>query len=100
MHVEGITWHAIILEADEFAATKKLLVETFGLTPAIEQEGWALFPMPNGTILDLYAPGAIPAYGFNEGIVFGSGSKTSKPPQPSSPPQDASSSAKSLASKK
>ncbi|HEX3196528.1 MAG TPA: hypothetical protein VHR39_03130 [Propionibacteriaceae bacterium] len=56
--------------------------------------------MPNGTILDLYAPGAIPAYGFNEGIVFGSGSKTSKPPQPSSPPQDASSSAKSLASKK
>jgi predicted enzyme related to lactoylglutathione lyase len=71
MHVEGITWHAIILEADEFAATKKLLVETFGLTPAIEQEGWALFPMPNGTILDLYAPGAIPAYGFNEGIVFG-----------------------------
>jgi hypothetical protein len=27
--------------------------------------------MPNGTILDLYAPGAIPAYGFNEGIVFG-----------------------------
>ena len=43
MHVEGITWHAIVLEADEFAATKKLLVETFGLTPAIEQEGWALF---------------------------------------------------------
>ena len=27
--------------------------------------------MPNGTILDLYAPGAIPAYGFNEGIMFG-----------------------------
>jgi hypothetical protein len=26
MHVEGITWHAIVLEADEFAATKKLLV--------------------------------------------------------------------------
>jgi hypothetical protein len=24
------------LEADEFAATKKLMVETFGLTPAIE----------------------------------------------------------------
>lgn len=71
MHVEGITWHAITLEPDEFAATKRLLVETFGLTPAVEQEGWTLFPMPNGTILDLYAPGAIPAYGFNEGIVFG-----------------------------
>jgi hypothetical protein len=100
MHVEGITWHAIVLEADEFAATKKLLVETFGLTPAIEQEGWALFPMPNGTILDLYAPGAIPAYGSTRASCSVSGSKTSKPPQPSSPPQDASSSAKSLASTK
>jgi hypothetical protein len=39
MHVEGITWHAIVLEADEFAATKKLLVETFGLTPALARPG-------------------------------------------------------------
>ena len=71
MQVEGITWHAIVLETDEFATTKKLLVETFGLTPAIEQEGWTMFPMSNGTVLDLYAPSAIPAYGFNDGIVFG-----------------------------
>ena len=71
MQVEGITWHAIVLETDEFATTKKLLVETFGLTPAIEQEGWTMFPMSNGTVLDLYAPGAIPAYGFNDGVVFG-----------------------------
>jgi hypothetical protein len=71
MQVQGITWHAIILEGEEFDATKKLLVETFGLTPAIEHEGSALFPMPNGTILDLFAPSAIPAYGFNDGIVFG-----------------------------
>ena len=27
--------------------------------------------MPNGTVFDLYAPHAIPAYGFNDGIVFG-----------------------------
>ena len=27
--------------------------------------------MPNGTSLDLYAPDATPAYGFNEGIMFG-----------------------------
>ena len=72
MHVEGITWHALALQADQFAATKKLLIEVFGLTPAIEEDGWTMFPMSNGTILDLYAPGAIPAYGFNEGgIVFG-----------------------------
>ena len=72
MHVEGITWHALTLEADEFGATKKLLMEVFGLRPAIDTDGWTMFPMSNGTILELCAPGAIPAYGFNEGgIVFG-----------------------------
>jgi predicted enzyme related to lactoylglutathione lyase len=72
MQVEGITWHAITLEAEEFGATKKLLIEVFGLRPAIEEDGQTRFPMSNGTILELYAPGAIPAYGFNDGgIVFG-----------------------------
>jgi hypothetical protein len=38
MRVEGITWHGLILEPDQFAATKKLCGEVFGLTPMIEQE--------------------------------------------------------------
>ena len=72
MQVEGITWHALTLEADEFGATKKLLIEVFGLRPAIDTDSWTTFPMSNGTILELCAPGAIPAYGFNDcGIVFG-----------------------------
>ena len=72
MQVDGITWTALTLEADEFGATKKLLIEVFGLRPAIDTDGWTTFPMSNGTILELYAPGAIPAYGFNDcGIVFG-----------------------------
>jgi hypothetical protein len=71
MQVEGITWHAVTLEPDQFAATKKLFGETLGLTPMLEQEGWTLFAMPNGTILDLYEPDKIPTYGFNDGVVFG-----------------------------
>jgi predicted enzyme related to lactoylglutathione lyase len=72
MRVEGITWHALTLEAEEFGATKKLLIEVFDLRPAIDTDSGTAFPMSNGTILELYAPGAIPAYGFNEGgIVFG-----------------------------
>jgi hypothetical protein len=72
MRVEGITWHALTLEAEEFGATKKLLIEVFGLTPAIDTDGGTMFRMTNGTILELYAPAAIPAYGFNDGgIVFG-----------------------------
>jgi predicted enzyme related to lactoylglutathione lyase len=72
MQVEGITWHALTLQADKFDATKKLLMEVFALRPAIDTDGYTRFPMSNGTILELYAPEAIPAYGFNEGgIVFG-----------------------------
>ena len=72
MQLEGITWHALTLQAHQFGLTKKLLIEVFALRPAIEEDGYARFPMSNGTILELYAPEAIPAYGFNEGgIVFG-----------------------------
>ena len=73
MQIEGITWHAVTLEPEQFAATKKLYREVFGLTPMVEQEGWTLFAMPNGTMLDLYEQDSemIPAYGLNDGIVFG-----------------------------
>ena len=72
MNVEGITWHAIVLEAEPFAATKALMTETFGLAPAMETEGVVLFIMPNGTMLELHAPQTVPDYGFNEGgVVFG-----------------------------
>ena len=73
MQIEGITWHGITLGPDQFAATKKLCQEVFGLTPMIENDGWTLFPMPNGTILDLFEPDSdvVPPYGLNDGIVFG-----------------------------
>ena len=72
MHVEGITWHALTLQTDKVDATKKVLMEVFGLKPAIDTDDYTRFPMSNDTILELYAPEAIPAYGFNEGgIAFG-----------------------------
>jgi predicted enzyme related to lactoylglutathione lyase len=71
MDIQGITWHAIVLEADEYAATRALLTETFGLSPALDTPAYAMFPMENGTIVDLIAPEAVPPYGFNDGVVFG-----------------------------
>ena len=71
MNLEGITWHAIVLEPEPFAATKALMTETFGLAPAMEMEGVAVFGMPNGTLLELYEPQAVPDYGYNEAIAIG-----------------------------
>ena len=73
MNVEGINWHAIVLDPEPFAATKELMSETFGLAPEVEAEGMVLFIMPNGTMLELNAPQAASAdYGFNDGgLVVG-----------------------------
>ena len=71
MNVEGITWHAIVLEPEPFAATKALLTETFSIAPAVDTEGFVRFNLPNGTMLELYAPQAVPDYGFNDGVAFG-----------------------------
>jgi hypothetical protein len=73
MHVEGITWHAVTLgDETKFAAMKKLAAETLGLTPMMEMPGVNVFSMPNGTILELYLPEALPPFGYNEGgVAFG-----------------------------
>jgi predicted enzyme related to lactoylglutathione lyase len=72
VNVEGITWHAIVLDSEPFAATKALMTETFGLAPEVEAEGMVLFVMPNGTMLELNTPQAASAdYGINDGLVFG-----------------------------
>lgn len=71
MNTTGITWHAVILEPDAFAATKKLLTETFGVSPAVDMDGFLMAALPDGTMLELYAPQAVPAYGYNDGIAFG-----------------------------
>ncbi len=74
MKVEGITWHGIVLEPEPFAAMRKLMVDTFGLEPAMEMDGWTLFNNPNGPMLDLFAPESAQSmcpWGLNEGVIFG-----------------------------
>jgi len=71
MKVEGITWHAAVLEEPAFAAAKKLYIETFGLEPMMEMDGVAVFQMENGSLLELCQPQAVPPYGYNDSLAFG-----------------------------
>lgn len=74
MKLEGVTWHGIVLGAPEFAAYRALLTDTMGLQPMLEMEGWSLFPMPNGSIVDLFSPELAAdwfPWGLNDGLVFG-----------------------------
>ncbi len=69
--VEGITWHALTLEQDAFDQMNKMVTEQFSLKPMMEFEGVKVFSMNNGTILELYLPDKVPAYGYNGSVAFG-----------------------------
>jgi catechol 2,3-dioxygenase-like lactoylglutathione lyase family enzyme len=72
MQVNGITWHASVMDKDGFASMRTLVTETLGLAPLMEFPGVAVFGMPNGSMLELYEEGTPPPYGYNEGgIAFG-----------------------------
>ena len=71
MKVDGITCHAVTVEPGKFAEVKEFYVRTFGLTPAIEMEGVAVFMMPNGSLLELYTPQTVPPFGYNDRLAFG-----------------------------
>ena len=72
MHIDGITWHASVMDKGGFAAMRDLVTGTLGLTPMMELPGVAVFGMPNGSMLELYEEGTPPPYGYNDGgIAFG-----------------------------
>jgi predicted enzyme related to lactoylglutathione lyase len=72
MNIEGITWHAVVVYEQQRAALKALLGGVMGLRVAAEAEGFTRFAMANGTVLELFGPDSVPAYGYNEGgVAFG-----------------------------
>ena len=71
MHVNGITWHAITLDPEPLAATKALVMETFGVAPMMEMDGITVFSFPDGTLLELYTPQTAPEFGYNGSLAFG-----------------------------
>ncbi|MDQ3705282.1 MAG: VOC family protein [Chloroflexota bacterium] len=70
-NVEGITWHAVTAEPAAFNGMKQLMTEQFGIAPMMELEGVTVFAMQNGTLLELYRPDTVPAYGYNDAIALG-----------------------------
>jgi len=71
MKQQGITWNAIVTPGDDFDKTVAFFKDALGLAAGVEFPGFAMFPQENGGILEVYAEGSTPAYGFNGGVVFG-----------------------------
>jgi len=72
MNVNGITWHASVMEEDRFESMRKLVTDTFGVAPLMEMPGVAVFALPDGTLYELYTKETQPPFGYNDGgIAFG-----------------------------
>ena len=71
MKVEGITWHAVVVPAEKFAAQRDFAIKTLGLTVFMELDGMIALSMPNGSMYEIYTPGTTPPYGYNDGLAYG-----------------------------
>ena len=73
MNVNGITWHASVMDDDnQFARMRALVADTFGVAPLMETTGVAVFALPDGTLYELYTKQTQPPFGYNDGgIAFG-----------------------------
>ncbi len=72
MNVNGITWHASVMEEDRFESMRELVTDTFGVAPLMEMPGVAVFALPDGTLYELYTKETQPPFGYNDGgIAFG-----------------------------
>ena len=72
MATYGITWHAVVVEAEDCAANRDLIVRAHGLQPTLEVDGVVMFSFHDGTRLELRTPATIPPYGLNpDGTAFG-----------------------------
>src|SRR5215207_6315305 len=99
MQVEGITWHALTLKADHFGATKKLLIEVFGLRPAIDTTAIRGSRCPTAPSLSsTHQKPSLPTVSTKVASCSASGWRTSKRPQRNWLRPDASFWARSLAS--
>ena len=71
MQAQGITWHAVVVQTDQFEAHKALTIDQFGVQPMMEMEGVAVFSFPNGDLYEIYTPGTTPPYGYNDSFAIG-----------------------------
>ena len=71
MEAQGITWHAVVVQRDDFEAHKAFTVDRLGVPPMMEMDGVAVFAFPNGDLYEIYTPGTTPPYGYNDSFAIG-----------------------------
>ncbi|HEY8576830.1 MAG TPA: hypothetical protein VIL88_10885 [Devosia sp.] len=71
MKVEGITWHAVVVPPEKFAAQRDFAINTLGLTIFMEMDQMIALSMPNGSMYEIYTPATVPPYGYNGNLAYG-----------------------------
>ena len=61
MTAEGIGWVGI--QTERFDEMQRFLAAVTGSQPAIDEPGFSLWSLPNGDLVELFAPGSKPTFG-------------------------------------
>ena len=68
MNVKAIVWTGV--QTDRFEEMRAFLGALFGVPPPITDDGFALWDLPSGDLVELFAPGSKPAFGSGPVVGF------------------------------
>ncbi len=68
MRVKGIAWVGI--QTDRFDDMQAMLATIFGVPPPVQEDGFALWNLPNGDLVELFANGTKPTFGTAPVVGF------------------------------
>lgn len=68
MKVRGIAWVGI--QTDRFDEMQVMLSSVFGVAAPVQEEGFALWNLPNGDLVELFANGTKPTFGTAPVVGF------------------------------
>ena len=68
MKVRAIAWTGV--QTERFDEMGRVMRALFGTEPPIEQPGFALWSLPDGSLVELFAPGHKPTFGTGPVVGF------------------------------
>ncbi len=68
MRVKGLAWVGI--QTDRFEDMQAMLAAVLGVPPPVQEEGFALWSLPNGDLVELFANGTKPTFGMAPVVGF------------------------------
>lgn len=68
---QQLQWGGVDVTAEQFQPMVDFAANVLGLTPLVQQDNFAVFMNPNGSLFEVYGPGAPDAPWRDQGVAYG-----------------------------